>query len=220
LWYQGEGNANDYSLYRSLQPELFSDWRQRWGSNQIPFLFVQLPNLKGANSWPDMREAQAYSLNYPNTGMAVTIDVGDPYDGHPHNKQAVGYRLALLAENVAYNRKVIANGPVYKSHKISGNLVHLQFKRSESKLVLKEGAISGFEVAGEDNQFYPAQASLKNGEIILSSARVSTPKIARYAWSASPEVSLYNDAGLPAAPFRTDQKKMKPCKRIIDINKL
>lgn len=204
LWYQGEGNANDFSRYQYLQPELFNDWRKRWGSSRIPFLFVQLPNLKGAESWPQMREAQVFSLNYPNTGMAVTIDVGDPYDVHPHNKQPVGYRLALLAENVAYHQNVVAHGPIYQSHRISGNIVHLQFKPSKSKLVLKEGTISGFEVAGEDNQFYPAQASLQDGEIILSSARVSTPKIARYAWSASPEVSLYNAAGLPAAPFRTD----------------
>ena len=205
LWYQGESNAANYASYKTLQPLMFTDWRLRWGNLSMPFLFVQLPNLQGAIPWPWMREAQAASLNKPNTGMAVSIDAGDSYDPHPHNKRAIGKRLAALAQHIAYNGSEIYQGPVYSSALIAGDTIRISFKKSRSPLVFNNRAASnGFFIAGDDHVFYPARVRQKGGELLVSSPSVKQPAAVRYAWEADPVVSLFNQAGLPAAPFRTD----------------
>jgi sialate O-acetylesterase len=205
LWYQGESNAANYASYKTLQPLMFADWRKRWGNLSMPFLFVQLPNLQGATPWPWMREAQAASLNKPNIGMAVSIDAGDSYDLHPHNKQAIGERLAALAQHIAYNCTEIYQGPVYSSALIADTTIRISFKKSRSPLVFNNKAAgNGFFIAGDDHVFYPARVRQKGGELLVSSPSVKQPVAVRYAWEAVPIVSLFNKAGLPAAPFRTD----------------
>lgn len=205
LWYQGESNAANYASYKILQPLMFTDWRKRWGNLNLPFLFVQLPNLQGATPWPWMREAQAASLNQPNTGMAVAIDAGDSYDLHPHNKQPLGERLALLAQHIAYRGDGVYQGPVYNSSVIAGDTIQISFKSSASKLVFKNKAAgNGFLIAGADHLFYPAKVKQRGNMLLVSSPLVKQPAAVRYAWDADPIVSLFNETGLAAAPFRTD----------------
>ncbi len=205
LWYQGESNAANYASYKTLQPLLFTDWRKRWGNSGMPFLFVQLPNLQGASPWPWMREAQAASLSYHNTGMAVAIDAGDRYDLHPHNKQLIGERLAMQALYIAYGDNGIFQGPVYHSAATADSVIHISFKRSVSGLVFKNNAASsGFLIAGDDHVFYPATVKQQGEVLLLSSPSVKHPVAVRYGWEADPAVTLFNHAGLPAAPFRTD----------------
>jgi sialate O-acetylesterase len=204
LWYQGEANAGNAALYKTMQPLLFNDWRNRWGLGNLPFLFVQLPNIKG-KSWQWIREAQAFSLTYPNTGMAVSIDVGDRYDIHPHNKQPIGERLALQAEHMAYHEKLIYSGPTFDRLGTNGNSLTISFKNTGSGLVLKNTLQdSGFFIAGDDHVFHPADARISGTSIILSSPLIKKPVVVRYAWDSDPNVTLFNKKGLPAAPFRTD----------------
>ncbi|WP_183557879.1 sialate O-acetylesterase [Mucilaginibacter sp. SP1R1] len=208
LWYQGEANAGDYEQYKNLQVLMFTDWRTRWAEGDIPFVFVQLPGLQGAKSWPLMREAQAFSLTYPGTGMAVSIDVGDPYDVHPHNKKPVGERLALLAGHIAYGYNEVYEGPVFNQSAIEGNAIRIGFKNTENGIVLKNTAAgSGFFIAGDDHVFHLAKVQLQGTSLLISSPLVAKPLAFRYAWDPDPNVTLFNKIGLPAAPFRTDNWK-------------
>jgi Domain of unknown function (DUF303). len=205
LWYQGESNADSYEQYKTLQPLLIKDWRTRWGKENLSFLFVQLPNLKGSTSWPWMREAQAQSLQIPYTGMAVSIDLGDPYDVHPHQKQPVAERLALLATHLAYGEDVVCSGPVFSQYRLDGNSVVVSFINTDGGLVLKDSLQNtGFVVAGADKQFHPAEVLVRGKELVIKSPMVDKPVAVRYAWEADPCVTLYNGKGLPATPFRTD----------------
>ncbi|QNE42325.1 sialate O-acetylesterase (plasmid) [Hymenobacter sp. NBH84] len=213
IWYQGESNTGRGAQYRTLFPALIRDWRARWGA-ELPFLFVQLANftktlpLPGPSDWAEVREAQALALALPRTGMAVAIDLGDPDDIHPANKQDVGHRLALVARQVAYgDKKVVAAGPTFQRMRVNGNQVRLTFGNTGSGLMLKSGTttLSGFAVAGADGQFHWAAATLAgSNEVVLTCAAVPTPVAVRYSWANNPLGNLYNREGLPAVPFRTD----------------
>lgn len=213
IWYQGESNVGRAAQYRTLFPALIRDWRARWG-RELPFVFVQLANftkalpLPGPSAWAELREAQASALALPGTGMAVAIDLGDPDDIHPANKQEVGHRLALAARQVAYgDKRILAAGPTYQSMQVSGSQVRLKFSRVGKGLCLKSGTttLTGFAVAGVDGQFHWAAATLAGrDEVVLSCAAVPAPVAVRYAWADNPVSNLYNQAGLPATPFRTD----------------
>ena len=144
------------------------------------------------------------TLSLPKTGMAVTIDIGDAHDIHPKNKQEVGRRLALAAESVAYGRSVVFSGPMYESQRIEGSSLNLRFRHTHGGLVAKGGRLKGFEVAGEDRKFSPAEATIIGDAVVVRSSQVSQPVAARYAWDDNPEANLYNKEGLPASPFRTD----------------
>jgi sialate O-acetylesterase len=213
IWYQGESNVGRAEQYRALFPALIQDWRARWGS-EFPFLFVQLANynkagqLPGTSDWAELREAQAQALGLPHTGMAVAIDVGEGDDIHPANKQDVGHRLALVARQVAYGDKhVAAAGPTFQTMTVSGSQVRLRFANAGKHLQLRTGTTtpSGFAVAGADQQFHWASATLAGDEVVLTCAAVPTPVAVRYDWANNPTGNLYNKAGLPAVPFRTDQ---------------
>jgi sialate O-acetylesterase len=208
IWYQGESNADRAYQYRKLFPTMIQDWRRAWGEGDFPFLFVQLANFiqnfAPKTSWAELREAQSMTLSLPKTGMAVAADIGDPYDIHPKNKQEVGRRLALAAEAIAYAKRVVYSGPVYQSMTTEGGSIRLKFKEVNGGLVAKGGALRGFEIAGEDRKFVPAEARIDGNTVVVQSARVSKPVAVRYAWEDNPECSLYNKAGLPASPFRTD----------------
>jgi len=214
IWYQGENNAGKANQYRTLFPMLIEDWRVRWGQGYFPFLFVQLANFRDKqtepadNDWAELREAQQMTLKYPNTGMAVAIDIGDANDIHPKNKLDVGKRLYLAAQWVAYGENVVHSGPVYEYMKIEGSKIRISFGSVGTGLEAgKTLPLKGFAIAGEDKKFYWAEAVIEGNEIVVSAAKVSAPVAVRYSWASNPDGNLYNKEGLPASPFRTDQWK-------------
>jgi sialate O-acetylesterase len=211
IWYQGESNAARAHQYRELFPAMIKDWRQQWNNSKMPFYFVQLANYfqvsyqPVASAWAELRDAQSGALALPNTGMAVAIDIGDGADIHPKNKQEVGHRLALIALAKNYGENIPYSGPVYSSYKINGNSISIQFKCVDGGLVAKNAKLpAGFFIAGADQKFYWADAVISGDKVIVSSPRVTKPVAVRYAWANNPVCNLYNGAGLPASPFRTD----------------
>jgi sialate O-acetylesterase len=211
IWYQGENNAGNGYQYRTLFPLLIEDWRVRWQLGYFPFLYVQLANYMerkpdpSESDWAELREAQLMTLKYPNTGMAVTIDIGDPLDIHPKNKLDVSKRLFLLARKVAYNENITASGPLYESMKKEGQNIRIRFSSVGAGLKTRDGQpLKGFAIAGSDMKFYWADAVIEGNEIIVTSPKVIDPQAVRYSWENNPEGNLINKEGLPASPFRTD----------------
>jgi len=208
IWYQGESNAGDAERYRTLFPAMIKDWRRIWKQGEFPFYFVQLANYGSTNllekcNWPWLRDAQTRTLALPNTGMAVIIDIGDALDIHPRNKQDVGLRLALNALAKTYGKKVAYRGPVYKSSKTEASSVRISFENAAG-LRSAEKALGGFVIAGGDKRFVLAQARIDGETVVVSSPEVPAPAAVRYGWADSPICTLYNEANLPAEPFRTD----------------
>lgn len=211
IWYQGESNAGRSYQYRELFPLMISDWRDKWGRGDFPFYFVQLANYMKVNDqpeatgWAALREAQQQTLSLANTGMAVTIDIGDAKDIHPKNKQDVGGRLALIALANTYGEKIPYSGPALKSSEAKGKEMVLTFSHADGGLRSSDGKeLAGFAVAGEDQKFYWAKARVQGNQIMVSSAQVTKPVAVRYAWANNPVCNLVNGGGLPASPFRTD----------------
>lgn len=216
IWYQGESNAGRAEQYRTLLPTLIRDWRSQFGMGDFPFLIVQLANFMPADTqpkndaWPNLREAQLLTAqSVPKTGLAVAIDIGVAGDIHPRNKQEVGRRLALSALAIAYGKKLDHSGPVYRAMKIENNKIRLSFDHVGGGLVAKnttgDKKLQGFAIAGADNNFVWADAVIENDTVVVSAATVIEPVAVRYAWSNNPAAELYNAAGLPASPFRTDK---------------
>jgi sialate O-acetylesterase len=208
LWYQGEANTSRAYQYRELFPLMIKDWRKRWNSD-FPFYFVQLANYietgDQASTWAELREAQLQTLHLENTGMAVTIDIGDAIDIHPKNKQEVGRRLALIAQANLYDQKIPYSGPIYGSYRIEGNTIRIKFNHVNGGLRAKNGdSLKGFEIAGLDHQFHSAEGQIVGNDIVVSCKQVEHPVAVRYAWADNPICNLYNGANLPASPFRTD----------------
>ena len=211
IWYQGEANADKAFLYRKTFPAMIKNWRQQWNIGNFPFYFVQLANYgqengkPGDSFWAELREAQTMTLSLPNTGMATTIDIGNPIDIHPLNKKDVGLRLAYNALDKTYDIETVYSGPMYSKFTIDNSEVILEFTNVGSGLVTNnEKNPQEFIIAGEDQVFYPAIAKIVNNTIVIKSNKVMEPVSVRYAWKNSPEVNLYNKDGLPAIPFRTD----------------
>ncbi|MCX5658319.1 MAG: sialate O-acetylesterase [Planctomycetota bacterium] len=214
VWYQGESNIDRATQYHSLLPTLIADWRARWGRGDFPFLIVQLPNALPRNPAPEesglaaLRESQAMTAaSTPSTGLAVTIDLGDADDIHPKKKQDVGLRLGLLARATAYGQDLAHSGPVFKSMAIKAGKAILTFDHLDNGLVVKGDTLRGFAVCGADKKFVWAEAHAEGDEVVVSSAEVSAPVAVRYNWANNPDGNLFNTAGLPAAPFRTDGKQ-------------
>ena len=207
IWYQGESEAvQDLSgTYRKLFSAMISGWREAWRQGDFPFLFVQLANFNGEGNWPPLREAQLQTLSLPNTGMAVTIDVGEANDIHPKNKQDVGHRLGLAARALAYGEDIAYSGPLYRDMRLEGNKVRLGFDRVGGGVVSKGNQpLEGLMVAGDDQVFVEADAEMDGDEVVVWSERVPRPVAVRYAWENNPDCTLYNVDNLPASPFRTD----------------
>lgn len=214
LWYQGEANEAEAYNYRKLFPMLIDDWRKRWKQGDLPFLYAQLPNFKKKNQlpseseWAELREAQALTLSQPNTGMACTIDIGEADNIHPKNKQEVGRRLALNANKLVYKQHVTASGPLYKSYRKEGNRIYISFTNVSAGLRTKDTKeITGFSIAGDDQKFYWAKATIKGKYVAVYADQVQAPVAVRYAWADNPECNLINAEGLPTIPFRTDNWK-------------
>ncbi len=209
IWYQGESNAGRAYQYRTLFPTMIRDWRSAWGS-KLPFYFVQLANWHAnkaepdESDWAELREAQMMTLREPQTGMAVTIDIGDENDIHPRNKLDVGRRLAAWALAGTYGQKVIPSGPLFESYTINGSEVRIRFKHADGLKTIDGGPLKGFALAGEDRRFVWADARIEGDTVIVSSPKISKPVAVRYGWADNPIANLYNKAGLPASPFRTD----------------
>ena len=218
-WYQGESNANRAWQYRTLFPDLIRNWRQDWGQGDFTFLAVQLApfdrNKKrsleaitaapGDSDWAELREAQLLATKVlPKVGLAVITDVGDKDDIHPTKKEPVGARLALLARGISYGEKIEHSGPLYRSMQLKGDKIILRFDQVDGGLEARGGRLRGFAICGEDRKFVWANAEIDNGKVVVSSPQVDKPVAVRYGWADYPVVNLFNSAGLPASPFRTD----------------
>lgn len=205
LWYQGEGNSGNPDLYKRLQPTLINDWRIGFKQGFLPFLFVQLPNIEGG-SWQLFRTAQAEALALPNVGMAVSIDVGDPYDIHPKNKKVVGERLYFRAKELVYRDTIgVFQGPVCESVRIKGNKMYVKFndKSIGTGLVSKDGCdLRTFEIAGKDGHYLSAKASIEGHNVVVWNDSILYPVSVRHAWSSNPNINLYNREGFPATSFQ------------------
>lgn len=215
IWYQGESNADNAYQYRLLFPTMIADWRRQFAQGDFPFYYVQLANYMSPSetptecAWAELREAQTFTLQYPNTGMAVIIDIGDAVDIHPRNKQDVGTRLALWALAKDYSQDVSYSGPLYRAMKIENSSIRLFFDLGASALVAKDGPLRAFQIAGIDREFVWADAVIDGETVVVSSPLVSEPVAVRYGWANNPPCNLYNNAGLPASPFRTDDWETK-----------
>jgi len=208
IWYQGEANSGHdrAPLYARLFQAMIRDWRNEWGEGDLPFLFVQIANWNTApeDMWPDVRNAQRQALALRNTGMAVTIDIGDPIDIHPKNKQDVGLRLALAARAIAFGEKVEWSGPLYRQVTQEENALRVWFDHANG-LVAKGAELTGFEVAGVDGKYSTAEAKIDGTSVVVSSATVPAPVSVRYGWAANPNCNLFNKEGLPASPFEAPE---------------
>jgi sialate O-acetylesterase len=207
LWYQGESNANVERLfyYDRLMAAMIRDWRKRWQEGDILFLLVQLAGWAAPSDSkrPDLREAQRRTLSVNETGMAVAIDIGDPVNIHPRNKQEVGRRLSLAARALAYHESLEYSGPLYRTSMKEGKSMRIFFDHAQSGLVSRGGSLNAFEIAGSDGKFVPAEAVIDGTEVVVSSPQVETPAAVRYGWDGNPPCNLYNQDNLPASPFST-----------------
>ena len=233
IWYQGEANAGRAFQYRTAFPLMIADWRKQWNQGDFPFYFCQLANYMAKkpdlveSNWAELRDAQSSTLKFPNTGQAVLVDLGESGDIHPRNKKDVGERLALIALAKDYNKSRPYSGPVYDSLKIANGKAVLSFKHVGDGLVAKPlpetyvvksqtnetaplirnspgSQLEGFALCGEDKKWVWADAKIHGATVVVSSDKVPAPVAVRYAWADNPTCNLYNAAGLPASPFRTD----------------
>ncbi|MEJ0090122.1 MAG: sialate O-acetylesterase [Limisphaerales bacterium] len=211
IWYQGESNAGRAAQYRTLLPAMIADWRKTFGQGDFPFYIVSLAafmphkDAPGDDAWAELREAQDFiARTVPNSGLAVTIDVGDANDIHPKDKKEVGERLALLALAKDYGEKIPYSGPEFVSAEQIPGALKLRFDHTAGGLVIKGGKLEEFAIAGQDGKWHWAEARIEGDTIVVSSPEVPRPITARYAWQANPRATLFNGAGLPAIPFRSD----------------
>jgi sialate O-acetylesterase len=233
IWYQGEANTSRAYQYRTAFPLLISDWRQQWKQGDFPFYFCQLPifrpkaSMPGESGWAELREAQSMALKLPNTGQAVTIDVGETGNLHPRNKKDVGERLALIALAQDYGKAIPFSGPVYDSIKVESGKAILSFLHTDGGLTAKplpetdvvssltnetatlvrnspNSQLEGFAICGEDRKWVWSDAKIDGNNVIVWSDKVPSPMAVRYAWADNPTCNLTNGSGLPASPFRTD----------------
>ena len=217
IWYQGESNAGRAYQYRKAFPLMITDWRQHWKQGDFPFYFVQLAtfNANNGNSqkgseWAELREAQTLTLALPNTGMAVTTDIGNPTDIHPTNKEDVGKRLAAVALNKTYGKGNVFSGPTYQLMKVDGNKATISFENIGSGLSAKNkyGYLGGFEIAGADQHFHYAKAFIEDDKVVVYQEGVDKPVAIRFGWADDDsDNNLFNKEGFPAVPFRTDDWK-------------
>lgn len=212
LWYQGESNAARASEYHALFVAMIKAWRAHFGQDDFPFFWVNLANYAVAEdgnergrTYAFLREAQTKALVLPNTGQAITIDIGEPNNIHPANKQEVGRRLALLARNRVYGITADDAGPTFVSATREGAAMRVRFHHVSGGLIARDKPVQALELAGKDRVFYPADGRIDRDTLVVMSFSVREPMAVRYAWTNAPEANLYNGAGLPATPFRSDQ---------------
>ena len=203
LWYQGEANAVRAPEYGLLFQASVRCWRTTFGQPEMPFYFAQIANFAVDTDWARLREEQTKALALPTTGMVVTIDIGDPANIHPQEKQEVGRRFSLIALAKLEHQPIEYSGPLFERVSFSGGEAQIHFTHADG-LLARGGKPSGLELAGEDRVFHPAEGHLESDGLHVSCRAVPLPVAVRYAWASSPAANLYNGAGLPASPFRTD----------------
>jgi sialate O-acetylesterase len=207
IWYQGESNTSRgrAPLYARLFQTMIRDWRSAWEEGDFPFLFVQIANFKTSpeSMWPEVRDAQRQTLALAHTGMAVTIDIGNPDDIHPKDKQDVGLRLALAARAISYGEKIEYSGPLFRQVTPERDALRVWFDHTGTGLKIKGDALTGFEIAAADRKFVPASARIDNSTVLVSAPGLPAPVYVRYGWAHNPECNLYNSVDLPASPFRS-----------------
>ncbi len=215
IWYQGESNSvlTRVALYHQVFSTLISDWRREWQQGTFPFLFAQISSTTSTpqESWGMLRDAQRRTLSLANTAMAVTIDVGDPGNVHPPDKQTVAARLALGARALAYGEAVEYAGPLFREATPDGDGIRVWFDQTAGKLVSTDASLPGFEVAGDDHRFVPATARIDGETVLVSSPQLMHPKFVRYAWPNATQSTLSNKAGLPASTFTSEDPVPAPC---------
>jgi sialate O-acetylesterase len=205
IWYQGESNTHSARLHDVLFPTIVKEWRDLWHQGDFPFLFVQLPNKNSADDWPAFRQSQLNASRLTQTGMAVTIDIGDPADVHPRDKREVGRRLSLLARRIAHNSPIESSGPVFHSAARIGRELHLEFAHAGDRLQVKgKPGLSGFEIRGLDGLYIPVQARIRERSVIITLPGPDKPTGIRWAHASNPPSHLLNSEGLPASPFEVD----------------
>jgi len=211
IWYQGEGNAGAAKQHGTLFPAMIESWRTWWGDAKMPFYFVQLASFRpreaqpSEGGWARLRESQLKTLALHDTGMAVAIDIGEALEIHPRNKQDVGRRLARWAMRDCYGEKDLeVSGPLYAASAVEGGKIRIRFTHAGGGLTAQGGTLKGFAIAAEDKRFVWAEARIDGESVVVWSDGVKAPRHVRYAWADNPECTLYNGAGLPASPFRTD----------------
>lgn len=233
IWYQGEANAGRAFQYRTAFPLMIKDWRAHWQQGDFPFYFVQLANYQDKkqqpeeSAWAELREAQTMTLALPNTGMATIIDIGEAKDIHPRNKKDVGERLAAAALAKTYGKSIPYSGPMYDSMMETDGKIRLKFEHTDGGLVAKplpetydlntsknevaplvlpkpDSELQGFAVCGEDKVWKWASAKIEGNDVVVWADEVPQPIAVRYGWAHNPTCNLFNGAGFPAVPFRTD----------------
>ncbi|WP_420239836.1 sialate O-acetylesterase [Telmatobacter bradus] len=208
IWYQGESNSalDRAAMYQRIFPALISDWRRHWKEGNFPFIYTQISSFTSTpqENWAVIREAQRRTLSLANTAMAVTIDIGNPDNVHPADKQDVGHRLALAARAISYGERIEYSGPLYRQASIKGNSIRVDFDQNKNGLVAKGGRLTGFEIADADHGFVPAMARIDAGGVIVSASGMANPKYVRYGWSNAPVMNLFNGNDLPASPFTSE----------------
>ena len=210
IWYQGEANVGRGKQYEVLLPAMIRDWRTAWAEGDFPFGVVQIaPYTYGGDgvAEAELWEAQLKTAqNVPNTGIALTMDIGELKDIHPKNKQDVGHRLALWALAKVYDRPVVYSGPIFKSMTVEGDRIRIAFDHAGGGLVSSDGKpLSEFTIAGADKKFQPAAAEIDGATVVVHSDTVPNPVAVRFAFHGTAQPNLANKEGLPAAPFRTDK---------------
>ena len=204
LWYQGETDSGTHftpQLYSRLFPTMIRDWRARWNEGDVPFLYVQISNFYSpTEDWGTIRDAQRQTLSTTNTAMAVSLDVGTRDNVHPPDKQTVAARLALGARNLVYGEHIEDSGPLPLSITPTNDALRIWFTHADG-LRATGNTVHGFELAGPDNQFHPADATIDGASIIVRSTAVPHPVRVRYAWASFTDANLFNSAGLPASTF-------------------
>ncbi|WP_312825630.1 sialate O-acetylesterase [Epilithonimonas sp.] len=210
IWYQGESNASKPKEYRDLLSTMIVDWRNKWGNPTLPFYIVQLANFMDPknepveSNWAELRNQQLLvSQKVPNSGLAVTIDIGEWNDIHPLNKKTVGERLALQALKKTYLKNVVADGPIYQSMKIEGRKIILSFKPNTNQLK-PETELKGFAIKSKEGNYQWAKAKIVGNKVVVWNDDVKKPVAVRYDWADNPNGNLSNKSGLPASPFTTE----------------
>ena len=208
IWYQGEANGYNprAAIYGRLFQAMIRDWRGAWGIGDFPFLFVQLANYSTGSpdtAWPEVREGQRQALTLRNTAMAVTIDIGTPDNIHPPDKETVGARLSLGARALAYGESIEYSGPLPRQVTPEPGALRVWFDHAAG-LAARGGPAAGFEVAGADKKYVPAEARIEGSTVVVRADSVASPVAVRYGWADSPRCNLFNPDGLPASPFRWD----------------
>jgi sialate O-acetylesterase len=205
LWYQGEADASEERAphYKDLLEELITDWRSHFQQGDLPFLFVQLTSFDGGPSWGVVRDAQRRTLELRNTAMAVTLDVGDPKNVHPADKQTVGERLALAARGMVYGEDVAYISPLFREATTEPGAIRVWFDHAKG-LVVHSPRVEGFEIAGADHHFVYAGAKIEGETVVIRSKDVPDPMYVRYAWNGIAPQPMFNAAGLPASTFTSE----------------